>query len=45
LNDAQDIRDSTFRWDSNAAENPPEGIKFFGELPSVKMASLHEVYE
>ena len=45
LNDAQDIRDSTFRWDSNAAENPPEGIEFFGELPSVNMASLHEVYE
>lgn len=45
LNSATDVFDSSFSYDPDIAMNPPDGLVFFGDQPSVRVLSLIESYE
>jgi hypothetical protein len=45
LNSATDVQDSSFLHDPSIAANPPDGLIFFGDLPSVRVEQLIESYD
>jgi hypothetical protein len=44
LDDLHGIRDCSFDFDIGVAQNPPDGVLFFGHMPEIDVVSVQEHY-